>query len=112
MIFIGVPKIANENRDVSGGTVVIRWTPPLEGACPVVRYTIHFRVKQASKSKIWNSVNVSRNATSYTLHLINCTKKYEIALTSFNGYKESALSESKRWKFKTGGGKLSWNTIS
>ncbi|XP_068670007.1 uncharacterized protein [Montipora foliosa] len=125
----GVPKITNVNRDVSGGTAVIRWTPPLEGACPVVRYTVHFRVVQASENSIWNSVNVSRNATSYTLHLINCRKEYEIALTSFNGYKESALSESKRWKFKTGGGvplpptiinteteilgckaKLTWNT--
>ena len=90
-----------------GGTVVVAWEPPLEGACPVVRYTVYYRevLSPAMKSKWHSQVTVNRNTTSYTLHL-NCRKEYDIAVTSLNANTESALNDSKIWNFKTGGGNI------
>ncbi len=100
-IFLGVPVIANTTKVVPGGTVVIAWEPPLEGACPVEKYTVYYR--EVTSSSKWHSVTVNRNATSYTLHL-NCRSEYNVAVTSLSGYGESSLNESKIWNFKTSGG--------
>ena len=103
---LGVPTIVNKNKEVEGRIVEVTWEPPLEGACPVVRYTVHYReVILPPGTSTWTSVNINRNATSYTLHL-NCMKEYEIAVTSFNAHRESVLNDSQIWKFKTGGGKF------
>ncbi|KAJ7385283.1 hypothetical protein OS493_016354 [Desmophyllum pertusum] len=100
----GVPIIVNTTKAVTGRTVVVAWEPPLEGACPVVRYTVYYRevLSPAIKSKWHSPVTVNRNTTSYTLHL-NCRKEYDIAVTSLNANTESALNDSKIWNFKTGG---------
>ena len=99
----GVPVIINSTKSVPGGNVVVAWEPPLTGACPVVHYTVHYR-EEANKMKTpWQSVTVKGNSVSYTLQL-KCRKKYELAVTSLSGYKESAFSDSKIWKFKTDGG--------
>lgn len=96
--------LVNTVKEVAGGAVLVRWKPPLDGACPVERYNIYYRevISRARKRK-WQSVTVNRNTTSYTLHL-NCWKEYEIAVTSLNTYGESAMSDNWIWKFKTGGG--------
>ncbi|KAL9976606.1 hypothetical protein ACROYT_G013927 [Oculina patagonica] len=97
----GVPVIANTTKVVPGGTVVVAWQPPLEGACPVEKYTVYYR-KVMSSSK-WHLASVSRNTTSYTLHL-KCGSEYDVTVTSLSGYGESLLNESKIWNFKTSGG--------
>lgn len=96
--------VVNKVKEVPGGDVLVRWEPPLDGACLVVRYNVYYRevILHVKKSK-WNSVAVNRNVTSYTLHL-KCNKKYEIAVTSLNAYRESDISDSQIWKFKTKGG--------
>ena len=105
-IFLGVPVIVNSTKAVPGGTVVVAWEPPLEGACPVDNYTVYYRevVSPTRKSK-WQSITVNRNITSCTLQL-KCRKEYDVAVTSLRGYKESAFSDSKIWNFKTGGGNM------
>ncbi len=100
-IFLGVPVIANTTKVVPGGTVVVAWQPPLEGACPVEKYTVYCR--EVMSSSKWHSVSVGRNTTSYTLHL-KCGSGYDVAVTSLSGYGESSLNESKIWNFKTSGG--------
>ncbi|XP_078368380.1 uncharacterized protein LOC144652235 [Oculina patagonica] len=97
----GVPVITNTTKVVPGGTVVVAWEPPLEGACPVEKYTVYYR--EVMSSSKWHSVSVSKNTTSYTLHL-NCRSEYNVAVTSLSGYGESSLNESKIWNFKTSGG--------
>ena len=83
---------------------MVRWEPPLEGACPVVRYNVYYReVISAVDKRTWKSVIVDRNATSYILRL-GCKREYEIGVTSLNGHRESALNDSRIWNFKTGGG--------
>ena len=96
--------ILNKAKEVAGTAVVVRWEPPLEGACPVMSYNVYYRevISQAVKSK-WNTVTVSRNATIHTLQL-NCRKEYEIAVTSLNTHGESDLKDSRTWRFKTLGG--------
>ena len=86
--------------------VTVVWEPPLEGACPIDGYNIYYRevTSLGMKSK-WQSVTVNRNTTSYMLHL-NCDKEYDVAITSRSGYKESNLSESKIWNFKTATGNI------
>ncbi|XP_068740133.1 platelet-derived growth factor receptor alpha-like [Montipora capricornis] len=96
----GVPEIVNSTKAVPGGTVVVAWKPPLEGACPVITYTVYYR-KAAKKSK-WQSVTVKGKTDSYTLQL-KCKEEYEVALTSLSGFMESTFNESKIWNFKTQG---------
>lgn len=98
---LGVPIIMNKVKEVQGNTVVVRWEPPLEGACPVVSYNVYHRevFSPASKSK-WNSATVNRNSTNHTLYL-NCRKQYELAVTSVNSHGES---EFQIWNFRTKGG--------
>ena len=103
---IGVPDIVNSTKTVPGGTVVVAWEPPLEGACPVTTYTVYYR-KVAKKTK-WQSVTVKGKTNSYTLQL-RCREEYEVAVTSLIGYKESAFNESKIWNFKTQGGDVAYN---
>ena len=100
-VFLGVPVIANATKVVPSGTIVVAWDPPLEGACPVEKYTVYYRELMSSSK--WHSVTVSRNTASYTLHL-NCGSEYDVAVTSLSGYWESSLNESKIWNFKTNGG--------
>ena len=101
LLKIGVPDIVNSTKTVPGGTVVVAWETPFEGACPVITYTVYYR-KVAKNSK-WQSVTVKGKTDSYTLQL-KCKEEYEVAVTSLSGYKESAFNESKIWKFKTQGG--------
>ena len=102
--YAGVPVIINIAEEVTEGTVVVRWEPPLEGACPVVQYKVYHRevISQADK-KSWSSAIVNRNATSYTLQLI-CGREYEIAVTSLAAQRESNFNESRIWKFEPKGG--------
>ncbi|XP_078365914.1 uncharacterized protein LOC144650130 [Oculina patagonica] len=97
----GVPVIANTTKVVPGGTVVVAWEPPLEGACPVEKYTVYYR--EVGPSSKWHLASVSRNTTSYTLRL-NCGSEYDVGVTSVSGYGESSLNKSKIWNFKTSGG--------
>ena len=105
---LGVPVVfKDKNKKVDGATVVVGWEPPFDGACPVVGYKVYYRevILPAGKSK-WTSNTVSRAVTSHTLQL-KCSKKYEIAVTSLNAYKESDLIDSRILKFTTGGGNSS-----
>ena len=106
LLKIGVPDIVNSTKAVPGGTVVVAWDPPFEGACPVIMYTVYYR-KVAKNSK-WQSVTVKGKTNSYTLQL-KCREEYEVAVTSMSGYKESAFNESKIWNFKTQGGDVAYD---
>ena len=98
---LGIPVVVDTTKIVKGRIVEVVWEPPLEGACPIDGYSIHYRevMSHGIKSE-WHSVTVNRNATSYMLHL-NCDKEYDVAVTSRIGYEESNLSDSKIWNFKT-----------
>ena len=98
----GIPTIVNSTAVITGGIVVVSWEPPLEGACPVVRYKVYYRevISHVNNESKWNSVAVNRNITSHTLHL-KCQKEYEIAVTSQTTQGESDFKDSGIWKFKT-----------
>ena len=100
--------IVNRTAVVTGGVVVVSWEPPLEGACPVVRYKVYYRevISHVNNESKWKSVAVNRNVTSHTLHL-KCWKEYEIAVTSLTTQGESDFKDSGIWKFKTKGGSRS-----
>ena len=86
-----------------GGAVVVAWKPPLEGTCPIVNYIVYYRQVAKNMETGWQSVTVNGNSNSYTLQL-KCNQKYDVAVTSLSGYKESDFNDSKIWKFKTKGG--------
>lgn len=96
--------IVNKDKELAGGTVLVKWERPVEGACPVVGYNVYSRevISRSGKSK-WNIATVQKNATEYILYL-RCRKQYEVAVTSLVEHRESALNESWIWNFKTGGG--------
>lgn len=96
--------ILNKVKEVAGAAVVVRWEPPLEGACPIVGYNVYYRedLLQAEGSK-WKLVTVNRTADSCTLHL-ECWKDYEIAVTSLNAAGESDVKDSRIWRLRTGKG--------
>ena len=100
---LGVPDIINSTKSVPGGAVVVAWKPPLEGACPIVNYTVYYRQVAKNMETRWQSVTVNGNSNSHTLQL-KCNKNYDVAVTSLSGYKESDFNDSKIWKFKTQGG--------
>ena len=108
LLKIGVPEIVNSTKAVPGGTVVVAWKTPLEGACPVITYTVYYR-KAAKKSK-WQSVTAKGKTDSYTLQL-KCKEEYEVAVTSLSGFMESTFNESKIWNFKTQGGDVAYNKL-
>ena len=87
----------NKTKEVKGGTVLVKWEPPMERICPVLQYNVNYREDEGH----WNSITVSGNTTSYTLHL-ECWKQYEITVTSLSSYNESDEEDSKIWNFKTG----------
>ena len=93
-------------KEVTGGNVVIKWEPTLDGACPVVQYRIDYKevaLQAGKKASGWNTVTVNRNTTSYTLHLM-CGREYKIVVTSLPSQRESGFRESGKWQFKTKGG--------
>ena len=98
--------ILNNVSEVAGATVVVKWEPPWEGACPFVGYNVYHRedFSQRAGSK-WNLVTVNRTATSSTLHL-ECWKAYEITVTSLNSAGESNINDSRIWKLTTGKGNI------
>ena len=104
--------ILNKVKEVAGAAVVVRWEPPLEGACLIVGYNVYYRedFSQTEESK-WKLVNVNRTATSDTLYL-DCWKEYEIAVTSLNAAGDSDINESRIWKLRTGKGANSVPEIS
>ena len=97
--------ILNSTTVVTGAVVVVSWEPPLEGACPVVRYKVYYRevISHVNNDSKWISVAVNRDETSHTFHL-KCLKEYEIAVTSLTTQGESDFKDSSIWKFKTKGG--------
>ena len=101
-----MPVIINTTEEVTGRIIVVAWEPPIDGACPIDKYTVYYRevIFLEAKSK-WHSVTVNGHETSYTLHL-SCRKEYDVAVTSWSAHSESDLSDSKIWNFKTGGGNV------
>lgn len=96
----------NKTEAVTGRFVVVTWEPPLDGACPIVGYTLYYReVMSLGRKTNWHSIAVDRNDTTYTLQL-SCGKEYDVAVTSRSAYKESNFSDSNIWNFKTGGGNV------
>ena len=63
----------------------------MERVCPVVQYNVNYREEKGH----WNSITVSGNTTTYTLHL-ECWKEYEVTVTCCD------KEDSKIWNFKTG----------
>lgn len=110
--FLGVPVILNKLKKVARGTVVVRWEPPIEGACPVMGYNVSYRevISPWQKSK-WHSAIVKGKATNYTLRL-RCGKEYEIKVTSLIGQRKSSMTDNRKWKFKIGGGNASLILVS
>ena len=101
-----MPVIINTTEEVTGRIIVVAWEPPIDGACPIDKYTVYYRevIFLEVKSK-WHSVTVNGHETSYTLHL-SCRKEYDVAVTAWSTYTESNLSDSKIWNFKTVGGNV------
>ena len=104
--------ILNKVKEVGGGTVVVRWEPPWEGACPIVGYNVYYRedLVQTEGSK-WKLVTINRTAANCTVHL-ECWKNYEIAVTSLNAAGESDINDSRIWKLRTGKGTNCFHEIS
>ena len=102
----GVPVIINWTKEVTGGNVVIKWEPTLDGACPVVQYKVYYKeanLEAEKKPSGWISVIVNRNTTSYTIQLM-CGREYKIVVTSLAAQRESDFRKSRKWQFKTKGG--------
>ncbi|KAL9970180.1 hypothetical protein ACROYT_G022513 [Oculina patagonica] len=99
----GFPVLNNSANQVNGSAVLVKWTPPITGQCPVHAYSIYY--KEVSSTE-WTSIKVTENTTQYVLQLI-CNKEYEIGVTAWNMNGETSLNDSKLWKVTTGGAKAS-----
>ena len=89
--------VLNRIKEVKDGTVLVKWEPPLNRICPVVQYNVNYREEKGH----WKTITVSRNTTTYSLHL-HCWKQYEITVTFLSSLGESDKENSNIWNFKTG----------
>ena len=87
---------------MNGSVVVVRWKP-----CTASLFTIYHREMLSEGKSHWKAVNVSRNETSYDLHL-GCQKEHEIAVTAWNSSAETPLTailkHCRFWRVRTFGG--------
>ncbi|CAH3033098.1 unnamed protein product, partial [Pocillopora meandrina] len=97
----GYPAIVNRTNQVKGSVVVVRWKP-----CTASLFTIYHREMLSEGKSHWKAVNVSRNETSYDLHL-GCQNEHEIAVTAWNSSAETPLTailkHGRFWRVRTFG---------
>ncbi|XP_078373558.1 uncharacterized protein LOC144657125 [Oculina patagonica] len=99
----GFPVLNKSANQVNGSAVLVKWTPPITGQCPVHAHSIYYKEVLSTE---WTSIMVMKNTTQYVLQLI-CAKEYEIGVTAWNTNGETSLNDSKLWKVTTGGAKPS-----
>jgi len=97
---LGFPVINKTANQVNDSVVLVKWTAPITGQCPVHAYSVYHKEVTSTE---WTSVKVTENTTQYILRLI-CKKDYEIGVTAWSTNRETSLNDSRLWKVTTGGG--------
>ena len=97
---LGFPVINQTANQVNDSVVLVKWTAPITGQCPVHAYSVYHKEVTSTE---WTSVNVTKNETQYILHLI-CKREYEIGVTAWSKSGETSLNDSRLWKVTVGGG--------
>ena len=96
----GFPAINKSAEQVNGSAVLVKWTPPITGQCPVQAYSVYSKEMSSIE---WTSIKVAKKTTQYVLQLI-CNKVYEIGVTAWSTNGETSLNNNMLWKVTTGGG--------
>lgn len=96
----GFPVINKTANQVNDSVVLVKWTAPITGQCPVYAYSVYHKEVTSTE---WKRANVTKDTTHYILSLI-CKKDYEIGVTAWSKNGETSLKDSRLWKITTGGG--------
>ena len=96
----GFPVINKTANHVNDSVIMVQWTAPITGQCPVHAYSVYYKEVTSTE---WTSVKVTKNTTQHILSLI-CKKDYEIGVTARSKNGETSLNDIRLWKVTTGGG--------
>ena len=99
-LIVGFPVINKTANQLNESVVLVKWTAPITGQCPVHAYSVYHKEVTSTE---WTSVKVTKNTTQYILQLI-CKRDYEIGVTAWSTNGETSLNDSRLWKVTTGGG--------
>ncbi|XP_078344448.1 uncharacterized protein LOC144630040 [Oculina patagonica] len=93
------PILENNEIQVSGCDVFLRWSIPDDNGCPLTMYTVYYRELQPSKNDSWRMVvNVTVDTRSIHLPLSKCNIEYTFAVSAWNELGRSATS--REWSIK------------
>ena len=92
------PWILNNNTELSGRNVTVRWTRSPKRNCKTTMYSLRYRVIKPT-TEDWTEINVTdANITSHQVHLQH-SKKYSVTVSAWNDLGRS--KESKPWYIGT-----------
>ena len=97
------PVINNKETEINGCDVNLTWSPLRRQACPITKYRIYHREKESQENEAeWSQIPISQVTRTFRVIPLICNKKYEIAVSAFNGKTESKKSTSWLVKVNTG----------
>ena len=97
------PVINNKETEINGCNVNLTWSSPREDACPITKYIIHYRETSSQHNETeWQQIPVSQVTKTFFYIPLFCDKKYEFAVSVYNGKMESDWSDY--WHIKTNTG--------
>jgi len=97
------PVINNKETEINGCNVNLKWSPPRQDACPILKYIVYYREKNSQDSETdWRQIPISQVTKTFLNIPLFCDTKYEFAVSAHNGKMESDLSAY--WQVKTNTG--------
>ena len=98
----GFPVVNKSANQVNDSVIMVKWTAPITGQCPVHAYSVYYKEVTSAE---WTSVKVTKNTTQHILRdRLICKKDYEIGVTAWSKNGETSLNDIRLWKVTTGGG--------
>lgn len=92
------PILGNNETQVSGCDVFLRWSIPEDNGCPLTMYTVYYRELQSRNNDSWQIVNVTVDTRSIHLSLSECNTEYVFAVSAWNELGRSDISSE--WSIK------------
>lgn len=95
------PVIKNKKKETSLPDFNLFWSPP--DGCALTMYTVYYKeIGSPDKEKCWHRINTTAVTNTLSALLLDCDTEYEFAVSAWNQFGESNLSQSWRGKFVAG----------
>ena len=98
--------IKNKEKEISFPDFNLSWNPPDNRRClsgPLTMYTVYYQaIRSPDKENVQYHINTTAMANTLSALPLDCDTEYEFAVSAWNEFGESKMSQSWQGRVRTG----------